>query len=171
MKQKPIADSPFCDSDWIDWNTLPMEKRIEISSKISNARVARLKRAQEELAGVRIKARIPLELIDRVRNVAGMIEADVSEFVCAACRCYSRGQFRVPFADFNIVGTREASKPIWIRVPNGFDASAKNLRTAIVAALAHYEPLAARRSQYPVEGRDYILPGRNYTRIVKGRLT
>lgn len=155
--------------DESDWSHLPMIERIERASKLNEARMQRLLNAERELEGIRIKVRLPNFMIDRMNRVANLFDIDISEFVCSACRGVY-GVLGVPTCENDLVGTRDASESIWVRVPRGFDRSAPSLRAAIWTAIAYYEERINKierssASPRPREGVDYILPGRNYTRI------
>lgn len=138
------------------------------------ALIARIRDAQKELDGERVKVRLPSSLLDRLRRCAYAFEVGLSEFVNSSCRAYASGKFpRVPTDEKTQVGTREESETVWVRLPAGFDASARNLRAALSSAVSWYEPRIKPRSavRLPVEGVDYILLNRRYTRIdAEGRI-
>lgn len=129
---------------------------------------ARLRDVQKELDGERVKVRLPSPLLDRLRRCAYAFDVGLSEFVNCSCRAFASGKFpRVPTDEKTQVGTRDESETVWVRLPAGFDASARNLRSALSAAVAWYEPRIQSRPpvRMPVEGVDYILLNRRYTRI------
>lgn len=135
---------------------------------------ARLRDVQKELDGERVKVRLPSPLLYRLRRCAAAFEVGLSEFVNSSCRAFSLGKFpRVPNDEKAQVGTREESETVWVRLPAGFDSSARNLRAALDAAASWYEPRIKPRPavRLPVEGVDYILLNRRYTRIdASGRI-
>jgi len=127
--------------------------------------IARAKNAQQRRVGIRIKARVPSDLWYNVRRCADACNSSAEEYVCAACRHYAAGRLRVPIAENTQMGTREDSETVWIRVPKGFDTSAESLRPALAAAVAYTLPKIRLPPNTPIEGRDYLLEGKAYTKI------
>lgn len=126
---------------------------------------ARARKAQLERAGVRSKVRVPSELWHRVRLCADACHASAEDYVCAACRRAADGRLRVPPRENTQKGTREDSETVWIRTPAGFDTAAENLRPILLAAVEHTEARVKPQPCILVEGVDYLVEGRNYSRV------
>ena len=126
----------------------------------------RAKKYQIERAGVRVKIRIPSELWEQVQQCANTCGQSAEDYVECVCHAVKVGRFSVPNGVFNEIGTRDNSITVWVRVPEGFDTSAPVLRpilkTAVARTIAAMPPMPER---VPVEGVDYLVEGRNYTRL------
>lgn len=131
--------------------------------------IANARKAQAQRKGERVKVRIPLSLCNNVRQCAAYVNCSVEDYVCSACRHSVSGRLSVPIVVNMQLGTRKDSETVNIRVPKGFDTSANNLRSVLLAATAFTMKVMSydKPSNKPVEGRDYILEGRNYTRITQ----
>ena len=127
--------------------------------------IERAKQAQQRRVGIRVKVRVPSELWHNVRMCADACKSSAEEYTCAACRHYAAGRLRVPNSENIQLGTREESETVWIRAPKGFDTSAESLRPALAAAVAYTLPKIRFPPNSPIEGLDYLIEGKPYTRI------
>lgn len=121
---------------------------------------------QKERQGVRVKIRIPSALWEQIQMCANQCGQSPEDYVECVCHAVKVGKLCVPNGVFCEVGTREASATVWVRVPHGFDTSAGNIRpilkTAVARTIAAMPPMPER---LPVEGVDYLVEGRIYTRL------
>lgn len=148
-----------------------LEARIEQSRQNTEALRMRLKAAEDDLKGERIKVRLPYELLYRVKCCSEAFGVNFSEFVNSSCRCMRSGKIpRVPSDVLTQKGTREGSETVWVRVPRDYDTTARNLRETLLSACEFYEPYIRKLTNvlHPEEGVDYLIGGKNYTKIVKG---
>ncbi len=92
--------------------------------------------AQKE--GMRLKVRAPANLWDAVMGAAREVGEPAEHWARLACLAWMRGKLRgVPIDENLLLGTRETSVAVWVRVPHGFDL--KELRRALAACVAHCE--------------------------------
>ena len=127
--------------------------------------IAHAKQAQKRRAGVRVKVRVPSELWHNVRRCADDCKCSAEEYVYSACFGYVSGRLRVPININTQMGTREESETVWIRVPEGFDTSAESLRPVLGAAVVFTLTRISLPPIIPIEGLDYLIDGKTYTRI------
>lgn len=115
--------------------------------------------------GIRIKARVPAQLWDDVRSCADAAQCTAEDWTFAVCRDYAAGKFGVPKSENSEKGTRENSVTPWLRVPEGFDTSAENLRAALRAGVEYVKP---RLTPAPrVVFRGFVIEGRGCNFTVK----
>lgn len=123
--------------------------------------VRRAMERQRERAGTRLKVRMPAALWGRVTRCSQAVDKAAEEWVCSVLRAWLRGKFDgVGYDEKALLGTREGSLAVWVRVPEGFEKGM--LRRALAAAAAWHEPRIPRCSPQPgteawVEGLDYVV--------------
>lgn len=150
---------------------LSLEARIEQSRKNTADLRMRLQAAADDMKGERIKVRLPYEILYRTKCCAEAFGINFSEFVNSSCRSVRAGKIpRVPSCVLTQKGTREGSETVWVRVPRGYDVTARNLRETLLSACAFYEPHIQKLADVfrPEEGVDYLIGGKNYTKIIEG---
>ena len=119
-------------------------------------------------AGIRVKARVPSELWQRVRACVEACHVSAEDYVCSVCRGFSTGTLCVPIGENLPKGTRGESETVWVRVPADFDRSAENLRRALLAGVAYTESKIPAPRPRLVEGVHYLVEGKTYTRFAGG---
>jgi hypothetical protein len=115
--------------------------------------------------GIRLKARVPAKLWDDVRSCADAAQCTCEDWTFAVCRDYIAGKFGVPKTENAEKGTRQNTITPWLRVPEGFDTSADNLRAALRAGVDHVKPLLTPLPT--VEFRGFVILGRGCNFTVK----
>ncbi len=114
--------------------------------------------ARKAKAGVRVKVRMPESLWRDATACAEAIGWTSEEWVCGVVRQHLAGKFAgVDIARETLLGTRDGSVCVWVRVPEGFDHRGDGLRTSVACAVAAYIPKMARYECAMVEGRDYVV--------------
>lgn len=125
----------------------------------SERMVKRAREIEKEREGVRVKARLPDAMWKRVERCAAGACMAAEEWVCAACSAWLKGKFDgVSFDEKELLGTRDASAPHWVRVPHGFDT--ESLRRTLASAVAWHEPRLPRVT--PQKGTEHWVEGRDY---------
>lgn len=127
--------------------------------------IERAKQAQEKRKGIRVKVRVPSSIWHRVKMAADAAGISNEEWVCSVCRSAMNGKLDVPSILKKQMGTFSETETVWIRTPEGFDTSAHNLRCVLTTGCNNAELYVDLAAFKLVEGRDYLIAGKNYSGI------
>ena len=119
--------------------------------------IKRAEAAQKARDGVRVKVRVPRGLWDQVKACAAICKISTEEYVCSVCRAVSLGWLITSPDSDRLVGTREDSATVWVRVPTGFDTCATNLRAALSAGVSRTMSRTANGYAHPGQDECYVI--------------
>lgn len=126
----------------------------------SEMMVRRARETARARDGVRLKARVPAALWARVKRCAEAAGTPDDEWVCLAARAWTAGKFDgVAYDEKTLLGTREGSAAVWVRLPEAFDG--RMLRRMLASAAAWHEPRIPKVT--PQKGTEGWVEGRDYT--------